>query len=143
MLEDVKQEGVAKGAYVIYQAGRQDKNTILFLATGSEVAPTIEAAKRLWLQDNQSVRVVSVPCVERFHRETTPAYRCFVLPQEMNKRVIVEAGTRFGLDRFRIDFRSTGYVTIDHYGASAPYKVLTEKFGFTVDNIYATAKALV
>ena len=143
VLEDVKPEGVAKGAYVIYQAGRQDKNTILFLATGSEVAPTIEAAKRLWLQDNQSVRVVSVPCVERFHRETTPAYRCFVLPQEMNKRVIVEAGTRFGLDRFRIDFRSTGYVTIDHYGASAPYKVLTEKFGFTVDNIYATAKALV
>ena len=39
---------------------------------------------------------------------------------------------------------STGKLgTIDHYGASAPYKVLTEKFGFTVDNIYATAKALV
>ena len=143
VLADVKPEGVAKGAYVIYQAGRQDKDTILFLATGSEVAPTVEAAKRLWEQDGQSVRVASVPCVERFHRETTPEYRCFVLPQEMHKRVIVEAGTRFGLDRFRIDFRSTGYVTIDHYGASAPYKVLTEKFGFTVDNIYATAKALV
>jgi len=143
VLEDVKAEGVAKGAYVIYQAGRQDKNTILFLATGSEVAPTIEAAKKLWLEDAQSVRVASVPCVERFHRETTSEYRCFVLPQEMNKRVIVEAGTRFGLDRFRIDFRTTGYVTIDHYGASAPYKVLTEKFGFTVDHIYAVAKELV
>ena len=143
VLADVKPEGVAKGAYVIYQAGKQDKSTILFLATGSEVAPTIEAAKKLWTEDGQSVRVASVPCVERFHRETTPEYRCFVLPQEMNKRVIVEAGTRFGLDRFRIDFRSTGYVTIDHYGASAPYKVLTEKFGFTVENIYSTAKTLI
>lgn len=143
VLADVKAEGVAKGAYVIYQAGQQDKNTILFLATGSEVAPTIEAAKRLWEKDGQSVRVASVPCVERFHREMTSEYRCFVLPQEMNKRVIVEAGTRFGLDRFRIDFRTTGYVTIDHYGASAPYKVLTEKFGFTADNVYATAKALI
>ena len=143
VLADVKAEGVAKGAYVIYQAGKQDKDTILFLATGSEVAPTIEAAKKLWTEDGQSVRVASVPCVERFHRETTSEYRCFVLPQEMHKRVIVEAGTRFGLDRFRIDFRSTGYVTIDHYGASAPYKVLTEKFGFTVENIYSTAKTLV
>ena len=142
VLADVKPEGVAKGAYVIYQAGRQDRNTTLFLASGSEVAPTIEAAKRLWLEDAQPVRVVSVPCVERFLRETTPAYRCFVLPQEMNRRVIVEAGVRFGLDRFRIDFRTTGYVTIDRYGASAPYKVLAEKFGFTAENIYATAKSL-
>lgn len=143
ILEGVKQEGVAKGGYVIYQAGEQTKDTILFLATGSEVYLAIEAAKRLWQNDAQSVRVASFPCVERFHRETTSEYRCFVLPQEMHKRVIVEAGTRFGLDRFRIDFRSTSYVTIDHYGASAPYKVLSEKFGFTVDNVYAAAKQLI
>ena len=103
----------------------------------------IEAAKRLWERDGQSVRVASFPCVERFHRETSSEYRCEVLPQEMTKRVIVEAGTRFGLDRFRLDFRRTGYVTIDHYGASAPYKVLSEKFGFTVDHVYETAKALI
>jgi transketolase len=60
----------------------------------------------------------------------------------MNKRVIVEAGTRFGLDRFRIDFRTTAYVTIDRYGASAPYKELNEHFGFTVDNVYEAAKSL-
>ena len=66
-----------------------------------------------------------------------------MLPQEMVKRVIVEAGTRFGLDRFRLDFRRTAYVTMDHYGASAPYKVLAEKFGFTVENVYNAAKALV
>ena len=143
VLEGVDAKGVAKGGYVIYQAGKQTKDTILFLATGSEVYLAVEAAKRLWKDDAVSVRVASFPCVERFHRETSSDYRCFVLPQEMTKRVIVEAGTRFGLDRFRLDFRKTGYVTIDHYGASAPYKVLADKFGFTVEHVYEVAKALV
>ena len=142
VLEGVTAEGVAKGGYVIYQAGPQNADSILFLATGSEVYLAIEAAKRL-AAEGLGVRVASVPCVERFHRETSAEYRCEVLPQEMHKRVIVEAGTRFGLDRFRIDFRKTAYVTIDHYGASAPYKVLADKFGFTVDNVYLAARSLV
>ena len=61
----------------------------------------------------------------------------------MAKRVIVEAGSRLGLDSFRLDARTTAYVTLDRFGASAPYKVLNEKFGFTVDNVYAKAKELV
>ena len=142
VLDGVTAEGVAKGGYDIYIAGPQNADTILFLATGSEVALAVEAAKRL-AAEGVGVRVASFPCVERFHRGTTPEYRCEVLPQEMHKRVIVEAGTRFGLDRFRIDFRTTAYVTIDRYGASAPYKELSEKFGFTVDNVYKVAKELV
>ena len=142
VLDGVTAEGVAKGGYDIHIAGPQNADTILFLATGSEVALAVEAAKRL-AAEGVGVRVASFPCVERFHRGTSPEYRCEVLPQEMHKRVIVEAGTRFGLDRFRIDFRTTAYVTIDRYGASAPYKELSEKFGFTVDNVYKTAKELV
>ncbi len=142
ILAGVTAEGVAKGGYDIYVEGPQDKDTILFLATGSEVYLAIEAAKRL-AAEGVGVRVASFPCVERFHRETSDRYRCEVLPQEMHKRVIVEAGTRFGLDRFRIDFRTTAYVTLDHYGASAPYKVLSDEFGFTVDNVYKKAKELV
>ena len=61
----------------------------------------------------------------------------------MTKRVIVEAGTRFGWDRFRLDFKTTQFVTKDDFGASAPYKVLAEKFGFTVENVYAAAKKLI
>lgn len=142
VLDGVTAEGVAKGGYDIFISGPQDANTILFLATGSEVYLAVEAAKRL-AAEGIGVRVASFPCVERFHRETSAEYRCEVLPQEMHKRVIVEAGTRFGLDRFRIDFRTTAYVTLDHYGASAPYKVLDKEFGFTVDNVYAKAKELV
>ena len=142
VLEGVTAEGVAKGGYDIYVAGPQNADTILFLASGSEVYLAVEAAKRL-AAEGVGVRVASFPCVERFRRETTSEYRCEVLPQEMTKRVIVEAGTRFGLDRFRLDFRRTAYVTMDRYGASAPYKVLAEKFGFTVENVYNVARALV
>ncbi len=142
VLDGVKAEGVAKGGYDIFLAGPQNADTILFLASGSEVYLAVEAAKRL-AAEGAGVRVASFPCVERFHRETSAEYRCQVLPQEMHKRVIVEAGTRFGLDRFRIDFRTTKYVTLDHYGASAPYKVLNEQFGFTVDNVAAVARELI
>ena len=142
VLDGVTAEGVAKGGYDIFIAGPQNADTLLFLATGSEVYLAIEAAKRL-AAEGLGVRVASFPCVERFHRETSSEYRCEVLPQEMHKRIIVEAGTRFGLDRFRIDFRTTAYVTIDHYGASAPYKVLDQEFGFTVENVYKKAKELV
>ena len=141
ILEGVKAEGVAKGGYVVYSAGTQDANTVLYLASGSEVSLAVDAARRL-AAEGIGVRVVSLPCVERFLAQL-PAYREEVLPQSMAKRVIVEAGSRLGLDSFRLDARTTAYVTLDRFGASAPYKVLNEKFGFTVDNVYAKAKELV
>ena len=141
ILEGVTAEGVAKGGYVVYSAGTQDANTVLCLASGSEVSLAVDAARRL-AAEGVGVRVVSLPCVERFLAQL-PAYREEVLPQSMAKRVIVEAGSRLGLDSFRLDARTTAYVTLDRFGASAPYKVLNEKFGFTVDNVYAKAKELV
>lgn len=142
VLEGTSAEGVAKGAYSIWQAGRQDKDTILFIATGSEVSLAIEAAKKIWDESQQSVRVVSMPSVERFLAQKC-TYREFVVPEYMTKRVIVEAGSRFGWDRFRLDFKTTQFVTKDDFGASAPYKVLAEKFGFTVENVYSAAKKLI
>ena len=143
VLEGTSAEGVAKGAYVIWQAGPQAKDTLLFIATGSEVSLCVSAAKRIWdeSEGRQSVRVVSMPSVERFLAQKD-AYQAFVLPPEMTRRVIAEAGTRFGWDRFCVDAKSTRYVTQDAFGASAPYKVLAEKFGFTVDRVVECAKEL-
>jgi transketolase len=140
VLSGVRHEGVAKGAYVIFEKGPQGSDTVLFIATGSEVAISIEAAKRL-AAEGKGVRVVSMPSVELFLSQKC-AYREEVVPEFMKKRVIVEAGVRFGWDRFRLDHKTTRFVTLDHYGASAPYKVLSEKFGFTVDNVYAVAKEI-
>jgi transketolase len=142
VLEGVDADGVSKGGYVIYKSGRQDSDTILFISTGSEVSICIEAAKRL-ASEGVGVRVVSFPCIERFYLETTPEYRCEVMPQEMRRRVVVEAGVRYGLDRFRLDFRTTAFVTLDRFGASAPYQTLSTKFGFTPENVYNVAKTLV
>ena len=143
ILEGTSAEGVAKGAYSIWQAGPQTKDTILFIATGSEVSLCIDAAKRVWdeSEGRQSVRVVSMPSVERFLAQKC-TYREYVVPGEMTRRVIVEAGSRFGWDRFRLDWRRTKFVTKDDFGASGPYKVLAKEFGFTVDRVVECAKEL-
>ena len=142
ILEGTSYEGVAKGAYSIWQAGRQDKETILFLASGSEVVLAVEAAKRLWNEEGRSVRVVSMPSMERFLAQKC-TYRDYVVPEVMTKRVIVEAGSRFGWDRFRMNHKTTRFVTKDDFGASAPYKVLASEFGFTAENVYNVAKELI
>ena len=144
VLEGTRAEGVAKGAYSIWQAGPQTKDTVLFLASGSEVSLCVAAAQRMWDESDgrQSVRVVSMPSMERFLAQKC-TYRDYVVPEAMTKRVIVEAGTRFGWDRFRLDFKTTRFVTKDGFGASAPYKVLAQEFGFTVENVLAKAKELV
>ena len=142
VLEGVTREGVAKGAYVIWQAGRQDKDTVLFIATGSEVSLCIEAAKRIWNEDRRAVRVVSMPSQGRFLAQRC-TYRVMVIPEFMPIRVIVEAGSRFGWDRFRLDHRKTRFVTKDDFGASAPYKVLAKEYGFTAENVYEVARGLI
>ena len=141
VLEGVTHEGVSKGAYVIYQSGDQGAETTLFLASGSEVALCVAAAKTL-AAEGRGVRVVSMPSMELFlsqKREWTEA----VVPDFMKKRVIVEAGTRFGLDRFAADARTTRFVTLDRFGESGPYKALAEKFGFTAENVLAKAREIV
>ena len=140
VLAGVRHEGVAKGGYVIYESGSQGLDTTVFIASGSEVSLCIDAAKRL-AEEGKPVRVVSVPSYELFLRQKRD-YRDAVLPELMKKRVIVEAGCRFGWDRFRMDFRTTRFVTMEDFGESAPYKVLAEKFGFTVDNVYKVAKEI-
>ena len=140
VLAGVRHEGVAKGGYVIFESGSQGIDTTVFIASGSEVSLCIDAAKRL-AAEGKSVRVVSMPSLELFIRQKMD-YRDSVLPELMKKRVIVEAGVRYGWDRFRMDFHTTRYVTMDTFGASAPYKVLAEKFGFTVDNVYKVAKEI-
>ena len=141
ILEGTSAEGVAKGGYVIWQAGEQNKDAVLFIATGSEVAIALEAAKRLWDESRQAVRVVSMPSVERFLSQKC-TYRDFVAPETMVRRVIVEAGVRFGWDRFRLNAKTTRFLTKDDFGASGPYKVLAKEFGFTADRVYALAKEI-
>ncbi len=139
VLGAVDAEKVAKGGYVVYETSALPE--ILFIASGSEVALAVEAAKQL-AEERIEVRVVSMPCRELFEQQPL-AYRESVIPGTCEKRVIVEAGVRFGWDRYRVNSAKTRFVTLETFGMSAPYKVLAEHFGFTVENVLAKARELI
>lgn len=123
---------VEKGAYVLKDFGTPE---IILMGTGSEVSLIFDAAQKLH-DEGQGVRVVSFPSWELFEKQDE-AYKESVLPKNITKRLAVELGASLGWERYA---KST--LCIDHYGASAPYKVIFEKFGFTVENVVARAKEL-
>ena len=138
ILEGTSAEGVARGAYVIWQSGGEPE--LIFLATGSEVSICVEAAKAL-AQEGRAVRVVSMPSRELFLAQGL-SYRESVLPSGCAKRVVAEAGARFGWEAFAVDPAKTRYLTLDKFGESGPYKELAKKFGFTSENVLALAREL-
>jgi len=119
-----------KGAYVVRDA---DKIDVLIIATGSEVEISLTAAESLAEQGIQA-RVVSMPSMELFEKQDK-AYRDSVIPPSVTKRVVVEAGTPFGWCKYTGD--EGIMIGMNRFGASAPYKVLAEKFGFTAENVVA------
>ncbi len=123
---------LSRGAYVLQDFGTPE---IILMATGSEVSLIFDAAQKLH-EEGKGVRVVSFPSWELFEKQDE-AYKESVLPKNLTKRLAVELGASLGWERYA---KST--LCIDHYGASAPYKVIFEKFGFTVENVVARAKAL-
>jgi transketolase len=130
-------ENVAKGAYTLWQSG-EGIPELLMIATGSEVEITLAAAQKLG-DEGTNVRVVSMPSWELFEKQDE-AFQESVLPDACDNRMAVEAGTSFGWERYV--GRKGGLVTKDDFGASAPFSVLLEEFGFTVDNVYANALVL-
>jgi len=129
-------EGVAKGAYPVIDCdGTPD---LILIGTGSEVELCVKAAEKL-TSEGKKVRVVSMPSWELFAAQDA-AYRESVLPKAVKKRLAVEAGISFGWCKFVGD--EGDMVSIDRFGASAPGGTCLEKFGFTVDNVVAKAKAL-
>jgi transketolase len=131
------ESGLQKGAYVLADLGKGQPEMIL-MASGSEVNLIYEAAKKL-AELGHSIRVVSFPCWELFEA-TDAAYKESVFPSKITKRLAVEMGIRQGWDRY---VGTQGdVICMQGYGASAPAKVLFEKFGFTVENVIATAKSL-
>ncbi|MFY1699481.1 MULTISPECIES: transketolase [unclassified Solwaraspora] len=129
-------EGVRKGGYVLAEAGNAQPQVIL-MGSGSEVQLLLAARERLEAEGT-ATRVVSMPCQEWF-AEQDEAYRESVLPRGVKARVSVEAGIGMSWRGLVGDCGES--VSIEHYGASAPYQVLFEQFGFTADAVVAAAHA--
>lgn len=134
--DPAKAKGVRKGAYVVRDA---DKIDVVLIATGSEVSTAIGAADIL-TSKGIGARVVSMPCTELFDAQDA-AYRNSVIPKDIKKRVVVEAASSFGWSKYAGD---EGLILgIDRFGASAPAKVLAEKFGLTPEIVAEKTKKYV
>ena len=128
-------KAIERGGYVLVDGDGAPE--CVLIATGSEVALAIEAAKLL-AEKGRRVRVVSMPCTTLFDAQDA-TYRASVLPAGVPK-VAVEAGVRDGWYRY---VGSDGAVVgMDTFGASAPAKKLFEHFGFTAANVAAVATDL-
>jgi len=131
--DPAKAKRLRNGAYVVRDSAKID---VILIATGSEVGTAIGAADLLKAKGIRA-RVVSMPSMELFEAQEK-SYRDGVLPPNMKKRVVVEAGSPFGWCRYAGD---EGLVIgMTRFGASAPYKVLAEKFGFTATSVAARAE---
>jgi len=128
-------EGLERGAYVLGDADGE-KPGILLIATGSEVSLALEAFEEL-KREPVAVRLVSMPSWDLFAKQST-AYQEQVLPREFPARLAIEAGSPFGWERY-VGPRGA-VIGMNRFGASAPYKVLQEKFGFTKAHVVAKAR---
>jgi transketolase len=130
-------DGLQRGAYTLSDA-KDGKPDVILLASGSEVHIALQAAGML-KEKGISVRVVSMPSWELFDRQPD-AYRREVLPPQARIRLAIEAGIPQGWHRYV--GRNGEVVGLDHFGASAPYQTLYDKFGITAKTVVEKAKAL-
>jgi transketolase len=129
----VRREGVLKGAYIAVKETAE--LTHVLISTGSELQLAIAAAKTI----GAGVRVVSMPCTQRFERQSAE-YRESVLPVACRKRVAVEAGVTVGWHKYvGLDGKVVG---IDRFGLSAPAPVVFKELGVTAEAVVAAAQAL-
>jgi transketolase len=127
--------GLQRGAYVLADSP-DGKPDIILIASGSEVALIVEAAKKL-AAEKIHARLVSMPSWDLFDAQPEE-YRRNVLPPSIKARLAVEAGVAQGWSKYVGE--AGDVLSIERFGASAPYQVLFEKFGFTPDNVAARAR---
>ncbi|HAR48913.1 transketolase [Smithella sp. SCADC] len=128
--------GARRGGYILWESASNPE--LILISTGSEVSLTLTASRKI-AENGTKVRVVSLPSWEIFDRQTQE-YRDSVLPPSITARIAVEAGIKLGWEHY-VGLQGM-IIGMETFGASAPGPVLYEKFGFTVENIMATAKEL-
>jgi transketolase len=132
----VPEDAIARGAYVLHDSDGEPE--LILMGTGSEVHQA-NAAVKLLEADGVKVRLVSMPCLDRFV-EQDQAYRDSVLPPAVRARVAVEAASPLGWHRWVGP--DGDVVAMEGFGASAPAKLLYEHFGFSGEAIADRARAV-
>ncbi len=128
-----RRDGVLKGGYIAKKESGDLK--LILMATGSELQHAMDAAEQL----GEGVRVVSLPCFERFERQSAD-YIESVLPGSCTARVAIEAGVSSTWGKY-VGFAGKT-ICIDRFGLSAPGDTVMAQLGMTADNVVAVAKEL-
>ena len=127
-----------KGGYILSDSKKETPDAIL-LASGSEVELIMKAKDEL-IKENIDVRVVSIPCMEVFDKQSCD-YKNSVLPLNVRARVAVETATPDCWYKYvGLDGEIIGMTT---FGASAPHSALLKKYGFTVESVINAVKKVV
>lgn len=128
-----------RGGYVLWDSQPDDGvPSLVLIATGAEVPPTLAAGRQL-AAEGVSTRVVSMPCVELFEAQAD-SYREQVIPTTVSARMAIEPGATLGWWKWVGDRGDV--FGLDRFGASAPGTKVLEEFGFTTDGIASRARAL-
>ncbi len=122
------------GGYIIDDC--KGKADVILIGTGSEI-DTCVGAKELLSNEGIKVRIVSMPSIEEFEKQT-PEYREHILPKAVKARVCVEAASHYAWYKYCGDFGEV--VAMHTFGISAPANVLFKHFGFTAENVAEKAK---
>ncbi len=130
-------DGLVRGAYILAEVPGKTPEVVL-MASGSEVAVALEAYEKL-TGEGIAARVISMPSWDLFEKQPQ-AYKDEIFPPAVEARLAIEAAVPLGWDRYV--GREGAIIGIPRFGASAPYKVLAEKFGFTSANVIRRAKEL-
>ena len=130
-------ENLSKGAYILVQS---DKNPeVIIIASGSEVSIAVDAYNALH-SEGISARVVSFPSWELFKAQSDE-YIESVLPKSVKARISIEAGVSQGWEKYLGDYGES--ISIEKFGASAPYEIIFNEYGFSVDAVVKKVKAVV
>lgn len=131
-LECASYDAARRGGYILNWDSEGDgKVDGIIVATGSEVFPSVEAAKMIYEETKLRARVVSLPCWSEFERQSKQ-YRRNVLCVGRDRTVSVEAGSSFGWAKY-----ADHHVSVDEFGKSGSGKEVLQAFGVTADGVKA------
>lgn len=122
------------GGYILSDC--KGKPDVILIGTGSEI-DLCTGAKEMLEAEKIKVRVVSMPCMEEFEKQT-PEYKEYVLPAACKARVCVEAASHFAWYKYSRDYGEV--IAMTSFGVSGPAKELFKYFGFTKENVAEKAK---
>ncbi len=132
-------DGALKGAYVLIES--EGTPEVILIGTGSEVQICLDAYDQL-TNEGIKARVVSMPCCSLYQSQEKD-YQKEVLPDSIQARVIVEAGSTFGWHRYTGRQDDCGIFGLKGFGASAPAKDLYKEYGFTTERVVQVAKNVI